>query len=135
MLAVATTGYPVGLAGYFISGVAHVCVAISMNSAIQSQVAEDMRGRALSLYVMGIFAGWPLGALIGGWIGDQIGLRLVFGLNGVVLAAYLAAVVVRWGGLRALDSNQDVADRVVAGRGRRGRTGTPAQPPTPGGTA
>lgn len=129
LLAVATTSYPVGLAGYFISGVAHVCVAISMNSAMQSQVAEDMRGRALSLYIMGIFAGWPLGALVGGWIGDQIGLRLVFGINGVVLAAYLLAVVVRWGGLRALDSNQDVADRVVAGRGRRDL------PPAPGGTA
>ena len=116
LVAVATTSYPVGLAGYFLSGVAHVCIAISMNSAIQAQVAEDMRGRALSLYVMGIFAGWPLGALIGGWLGDHIGLRLVFGLNGIVLMLFLAAVVVRWSGLRALDSNQDVADRIPRAR-------------------
>ena len=124
LLAIATTSYPVGLAGYFLSGVAHVCIAISMNSAIQSQVAEEMRGRTMSLYVMGIFGGWPTGALVGGWLGDHLGLRLVFGINGVALALYLVTVVARWGGLRALDSNQDVADRVP----RR-------QPGTPGSTA
>lgn len=111
LLAVVTTSYPVGLAGYFLSGVAHVCVAISLNSAIQSQVAEEMRGRTMSLYVMGIFGGWPTGALIGGWLGDQVGLRLVFTVNGAALALFLATVIVRWGGLRALDSNQDIADR------------------------
>ena len=111
LLAVATTSYPVGLAGYFLSGVAHVCVAISMNSAIQSQVAEEMRGRTMSLYVMGIFGGWPTGALVGGWLGDEVGLRLVFTINGIVLALYLVTVIVRWDGLRALDSNLDIADR------------------------
>ncbi len=120
LLAVATTSYPVGLTGYFVSGVAHVCVAISMNSAIQSQVAEEMRGRAVSLYVMGIFGGWPTGALIGGWLGDHMGLRLVFAINGIVLLLYLAIVIVRWDGLRALDSNLDVADRK-----RRDQLGTP----------
>ena len=124
LLAMATTSYPVGLAGYFLSGVAHVCVAISMNSAIQSQVAEDMRGRALSLYTMGIFAGWPLGALVGGWIGDRVGLRLVFAVNGLVLVGYLVAISIRWAGLRALDANRDVADRAVGD-----------QPGTPGSTA
>ena len=122
LLAVATTSYPVGLAGYFLSGMAHVCIAISMNSAIQSQVAEEMRGRTMSLYVMGIFAGWPLGALLGGWLGDHLGLRLVFGINGAVLALYLVGVIVRWGGLRELDSNQDIADRVP-----RGQPGTPGR--------
>ena len=111
LLAMATTSYPVGLGGYFVSGVAHVCVAISMNSAIQSQVAEDMRGRALSMYMVGVFGGWPTGALVGGWLGDQVGLRLVFAINGIVLALYLVTVIVRWDGLRALDSNQDIADR------------------------
>ena len=83
-----------------------------------------MRGRTMSLYVMGIFGGWPTGALVGGWLGDHLGLRLVFGINGLVLALYLVAIIARWDGLRALDSNQDVADRVL----RR-------QPGTPGSTA
>ena len=120
LLAVATTSYPIGLLGYFLSGVAHVCVAISLNSAVQSQVAEAMRGRTMSLYIMGIFGGWPAGALLGGWLGDHLGLRLVFGINGIVLALYLVAVIVRWEGLRALDSNLDTADRVP-----RDQLGTP----------
>ena len=124
LLAVATTSYPVGLAGYFLSGVAHVCIAISMNSAIQSQVAEEMRGRTVSLYVMGIFGGWPTGALVGGWLGDHLGLRLVFAINGIVLALYCLTVIVRWEGLRALDSTQDVADRKR--RDQRGAPGSTA---------
>ena len=124
LLAIATTSYPVGLAGYFLSGVAHVCIAISINSAIQSQVAEEMRGRTMSLYIMGIFGGWPTGALVGGWLGDHLGLRLVFGINGLVLALYLVTIVSRWDGLRAIDSNEDVADGVP----RR-------QPGAPGSTA
>ncbi len=124
LLAVVTINYPVGLTGYFVSGVAHVCIAISMNSAIQSQVTEDMRGRALSFYTMGIFAGWPLGALVGGWIGDHLGLRLVFTINGLVLFSYLVVVSLRWGGLRALDSNRATAD-----------SASPDQPGTPGSTA
>ena len=120
LLAVVTTSYPVGLAGYFLSGVAHVCVAISLNSAVQSQVAEAMRGRTMSLYVMGIFGGWPTGALVGGWLGDHLGLRLVFGINGIVLALFLVSITVRWEGLRALDSNVDTVDRAP-----RDQLGTP----------
>ena len=111
LLAAATTSYPVGLAGYFLSGVAHVCIAISLNSAIQSQVAEGMRGRALSLYIMGVFCGWPMGALVGGWIGDLVGLRVVFVANGLVLLAYSGAVVTWWDGLRPLDTDGDTVRR------------------------
>ncbi len=123
LLAAATTSYPVGLAGYFVSGVAHVCIAISMNTAIQTQVAEEMRGRALSLYVMGIFCGWPVGALVGGWIGDLVGLRVVFAANGLVLVAYLGFVVRWWDGMRSLDADGDSPDRgSKAQRGVPGRT-------------
>ena len=124
VLVVVTTNYQVGLAGYFVSGVAHVFVAISLNSAIQAQVAEEMRGRIVSLYIMAIVGGWPTGAIIGGWIGDQVGLRPVFAANGVVLALFLLAVSARWNGLRALDSNQEAA----AGA-------PPGQPGAPGSTA
>ncbi|MCY4630223.1 MAG: MFS transporter [bacterium] len=124
LLAAATTSYAVGLTGYFVSGVAHVCVAISMNAAIQSQVTEEMRGRAISLYIMGVFAGWPLGALVGGWIGDHVGLRLVFAINGLMLVGYLVAIHIRWDGLRSIDANRDLADQAAAD-----------QPSPPGSTA
>jgi MFS family permease len=124
VVAVVTTNYQVGLAGYFLSGVAHVLVAIALNSAIQAQVPEGMRGRIVSFYIVAIFGGWPTGAVIGGWIGDQIGLRPVFAANGLVLALFLMAVSVRWNGLRAIDSNQEVANRTPLG-----------QPGTPGSTA
>ncbi len=104
----ATTIYPLGLIGYFISGVAHVIVAIAMNTTIQAQVSEEMRGRALSMYLMGIFAGWPLGSLIGGWLGDLVGLRPVFAANGLILGSFLCVGLVFFDGFRRIDPNHDV---------------------------
>ncbi len=110
LVVASSTFYPLGLAGYFIMGVAHVSVAIAMNTTIQAQVAEEMRGRALSMYLMGIFGGWPLGSLVGGWLGDVVGLRAVFAFNGLVLGAYLCIGIIFFEGFRRLDPDSDVLE-------------------------
>ena len=79
-------------------------VAIAMNTTIQAQVSEEMRGRALSMYLMGIFSGWPLGALIGGWLGDLVGLRAVFAFNGLAMGSYLCAGLIWFEGFRGIDA-------------------------------
>lgn len=118
LLVAASTYYPLALAGYFVMGVAHVNVAIAMNTTIQAQVSEEMRGRALSIYLMGIFGGWPMGSLIGGWLGDVVGLRAVFAFNGLVLGAYLCAALIWFDGFRRLDPDCDAL----------GASGTPSVP-------
>ena len=43
----------------------------------QVRVAEVYRGRVVSIYLMGLLAGLPLGSLVLGTLADAIGLRAV----------------------------------------------------------
>jgi MFS family permease len=74
-LVAATRQLGFGLAGFLLMGVSHVLVTISLNTSVQVQVADELRGRVMSLYLMGIFAGVPLGALGLGSLGDALGLQ------------------------------------------------------------
>jgi predicted MFS family arabinose efflux permease len=61
-------------------------IAVSLNTSIQARVDESHRGRVLSIYLMGLMAGVPLGALVGGVVADAAGLRgTVIGGGAIVL--------------------------------------------------
>lgn len=100
--------FALGMLGFFINGAAHVQVAIAMNTSIQIQVAEEIRGRVLSIYLMGVFAGMPFGALIGGILGDLVGLRPVIVGYAVAMAAFLVLCLTAFGRLEHLDVDHDV---------------------------
>lgn len=103
-----TTYYFFGLVGYFFLGAAHLTVAIALNTSIQIQVEESVRGRVMSIYLLGIFAGQAIGAFLAGRIGDLFGLRLVYVGYGVLLLLYAVFIArLRFGGLRLLDADHD----------------------------
>ena len=56
------------------------------NTLIQTNVKDEYRGRAMSLYFLS-FSLSPMGALIGGAVGDLIDLRIAFMAIGLSLAA------------------------------------------------
>jgi predicted MFS family arabinose efflux permease len=95
--------YVFGLAALFLMGGAWVLMAVSLNTAIQSQVSDDYRGRVISLYLMTLMAATPLGALLGGRLGDAVGLRPTIIGSGCVLVTYAIVAVVRMDRLRAID--------------------------------
>jgi MFS family permease len=106
-----TTFYAFGLAGYFFLGAAHLTVAIALNTSIQIQVSEDVRGRVMSIYLLGIFAGQPIGAFVGGRLGDVLGLRFVYISYGLLLLVYALVIArLRFNGLKALDANHDILE-------------------------
>jgi predicted MFS family arabinose efflux permease len=79
MILVARIGVGVGEAGC--SPPAH--------SLISDLFPAERRGRALSIYALGIPIGGSLGTLIGAWVGDLFGWRMAFvavGLPGILLA-------------------------------------------------
>lgn len=102
-----TSSYLVGLTGFFLMGYAHITIAISVNTAVQIQVAEEIRGRVMSIYLMGIFGGIPLGAFVGGSLGDLIGLKLVYLGSGIFMAAIALISRFGLGRLRLLNFNDD----------------------------
>jgi len=55
------------------------------NTIIQSTVDTAMLGRVMSLYGVSFFAGMPVGALLLGWLADQIGPMATFMCAGVAV--------------------------------------------------
>ncbi|MEO5841455.1 MAG: MFS transporter [Acidimicrobiales bacterium] len=79
-----TTNFGVGLVGYGICGLAHVLVGTSLNTFVQASVPDEIRGRAMSFYLLGIMLGMPVGALLIGRVGDAVGFREVMVFNVIV---------------------------------------------------
>ena len=103
----ASTAYLVGLLSLIVIGGAFLVVISATNTSVQLIVADHMRGRVMAVRIMAFTGAYPIGALIQGWISDQIGPRLtVAGAGGILL---LAGV---WLGtkpalLRRLDDDHD----------------------------
>ncbi|MBM3671778.1 MAG: MFS transporter [Actinobacteria bacterium] len=86
--------YVVSLIGLAGMGVAYMFIAVAMNTSIQARVDESHRGRVLAIYLMGLLAGVPLGALTGGAVADGIGLRatIIGGASAILAFAIVARV-------------------------------------------
>jgi MFS family permease len=104
----ASPSYPLGLACLLLMGTTYVAVSVSLNTAIQARVAEHYRGRVLSIYLMGLMTGVPIGALIEGRVAEVVGLRAAVIGAGAVQLGFAALAVATGFGFRPLD--EDVTD-------------------------
>ncbi|MFI5054242.1 MAG: MFS transporter, partial [Acidimicrobiia bacterium] len=107
-------GYAVALCGLFVIGLAQVLAMVSSQTAVQVNVDERYRGRALSIYVMCFFAGTPIGALIGGIAAEVIGLRATVIGAAVLLALSVGVLFVKFRGFQVLDESTTGLDRTAA---------------------
>jgi MFS family permease len=113
------TRYAVGVAAVGVMGVAYLLVAVSLNTAVQAGVSERYRGRVVSIYLMGLLAGLPVGALVEGRLGDVIGLRPTVVASSAALFAFVVLAVISFHSLRAIDldltyDDTDEADQTSA---------------------
>ena len=99
----ATSWLVVGLLGYLIFGAGHMAHGVTMNSALQVQVDEQFRGRVMSVWLMSVLSGLPIGAFIGGFLGDLVSMRFVVLVYGGLLAAFWAITAIRSRGFAGLD--------------------------------
>ena len=67
-----------------------------------------MRGKTIALYLMGLTASAPIGALLQGWLVDVFGPRAVVATAGAGLLA-VALVLRSSGRLRCMDDSGPVA--------------------------
>lgn len=116
LLGVAMTGYGVGafivgaapsywsaLAGALLWGGSYLVIAATMNTTVQLAAREEMRGKAIAVYIMCLTGALPLGTLAWGLIADQVGIRATtIGAAGVLLG--LSGWLIVTGRLTAMDS-------------------------------
>jgi MFS family permease len=108
----AAPSYAFGIVGLLTMGVAYMFIAVSLNTSIQARVDEGHRGRVLSIYLMGLLAGVPLGALVEGALADVIGLRATVIAGGGVLAVLGVVALVALDAMRPLDESLEETERV-----------------------
>jgi MFS family permease len=106
--------YALGLVAFFAVGVCYTAVSISLNTAIQDGVTEQYRGRVMSLYLMGLTGGLPIGALVLGRLAGVLGMPATAAAVSVVLFAYAALVIFRQDALSAIDHTVDERREAVA---------------------
>jgi MFS family permease len=104
----ATHTYAVGIAGMVVMGAAYLFVATALNTSLQARVDEAHRGRAVSIYLMGLLAGVPVGALLEGKLAEVIGLQATVVVAALGLVACSVVGMVKFEGFRPLDEALDV---------------------------
>jgi MFS family permease len=98
-----TPVYGGGLVAMFVIGAGYLVVVSALNTALQESVEPRFRGRVVALYFMAFTGGYPLGALLQGWLADLVGVRPVVAGAGLVLVGFAALLVVRPALARSLD--------------------------------
>ena len=115
----ATTGYGLAVAAFALAptyamgfgalaaiGLTHLVSASNLNSVVQLQVDDAMRGRVMAIYMVGVLGPAPFANLLVGWLISVYGPRPVVAVCGGLLV--LAALVLRSSGrLAHLDTELD----------------------------
>ena len=100
-----TSWYWLGVVAYFVGGLAHLQMAVSLNTLVQGAVPDHMRGRTMSFYILGILGGIPIGAFVLGRLGDVVSMRFAVAANAAALALVIVLMVTR-GWLRELNTSR-----------------------------
>lgn len=103
-----STGPIQGSIGLLASGTCFMAVVATSNTAVQSIVADRIRGRVMALRIMTFTASYPIGALIQTRLSDALSPRIVVSTAGtaIVLLGMMLALRPQW--LRRLDDPPDM---------------------------
>jgi len=112
----AVLGYAVGVAGLGLApvfwvgfvalaflGAVHLVSASNLNSVVQLQVDDEVRGRVMAIYLMGVLGTTPFANLLMGWLISVFGARPVV-VSGGGLLLLVGLFLVGTGRLRHLDA-------------------------------
>jgi MFS family permease len=86
--------FPLSLALLFVGGIFFMGVFSISFSIVQLSVPDALRGRVVSIYMVALRGGWPIGGLVAGFLADRFTAPYVMQVNGVLLAVIAAAMFV-----------------------------------------
>jgi MFS family permease len=100
-----------GIVALLAVGAGFLTSVATSNTAVQMIVADEMRGRVMSVRIMCFTLSLPLGSLLQGWLADQIGPRATVAGAGLAMLAISLTLVLRPRLLATVDNNDDTPDR------------------------
>jgi MFS family permease len=86
---------PLSLGLLFLSGMCFMAVFSISFSIVQLTVPDELRGRVVSIYMVSLRAGWPIGGLVAGALADQFTAPLVISINALILAVVAGTLLLR----------------------------------------
>jgi MFS family permease len=81
------------LALLFLGGICFMALFSISFSLLQMTVPDDLRGRVVSIYMVAMRGGGPLGALVAGALADRFSAPSVMAINGLLLIAISGALL------------------------------------------
>lgn len=94
--------YPVALVLVFLMGIGFMVTFNMLNTLLQTQVADEMRGRVMSLYTLTFFGFTPFGNLFVGTMSEWIGLSPAIILSAAFCLVGSAVILVTTPSVRRL---------------------------------
>jgi MFS family permease len=74
-------------------GAGYIAVLSGLNTVVQLRAPAEVRGRVLSIYMMGLGIVYPIGAVVQGWVANTVGVRAVTVAGAVLLMTCMVAIV------------------------------------------
>jgi MFS family permease len=78
----------------FVGGMCFMALFSISFSLVQMTVPEGLRGRVVSIYMVALRGGGPLGALVAGALADRFSAADVMTVNSVALALFTLLIVI-----------------------------------------
>ncbi len=123
---------PLGLVLIGVLGWAMVSQLMMMNTLIQLEAPDALRGRVFSVYLWGLQGVAPFGSLFIGWLAQSAGVPMAALACGCACLLALVAVHARWPGLRKDTAGGRVRDSSAVSSASLAGTEAPG-PPVPAG--
>ena len=82
-----------------LTGLAMILTNVSVNTLLQTEAPDALRGRVMGFYSFVVLGMAPFGALQMGWLADHLGIRVAFAIGGGVCLAVSALVAWRMHGV------------------------------------
>jgi MFS family permease len=93
----------VGAVALLFAGAGYLGISSTLNTTVQMQVAETMRGRVLALYVMVLTVAIPIGSLLQGWLVDLVGVQWTVAGAGLLFLGVFAVFRFGFDSFRHMD--------------------------------
>jgi MFS family permease len=88
-----STSLPVSLALVFVGGIFFMALFSISFSLVQLTVPDALRGRVVSIYMVALRGGGPIGGLVAGALADVYSASSVMTVNGVLLTVIAASIL------------------------------------------